>query len=371
MILQTDGAPRTEHPFRMWDAIMETPDFVEKCLQPELAESARSVGRQVVERGISRVYLLGCGSSFYAASSAARAFQALASLEADAYDSFEFHKYRLGFVTQKTAVISFSHSGATRVTVDVAREVQKRGAFTVSVTDRPESLLAKSADLFVNVGGGPEPVEPKTRSVVSTFVTGYLMAVGAMPEDRQEQAIDELRRIPAALRLGQELEARTKELAEKYADVSRVVTVGNGQNYVTALEIALKFKEAVLLAGEGLETEEAFHGPIASLNPSTLVIATSCPGPSYQKAKDYCVAASMIGCKVLSVSPEPYDLPGVDKLAVPMDGISEVFSNSVLVYPQYMMAYYSALARGNKPDAFRIGDEAFHAAMAAVPGLTY
>ncbi len=105
MILQTDGAPRTEHPFRMWDAIMETPDFVEKCLQPELAESARSVGRQIVERGISRVYLLGCGSSFYAASSAARAFQALAGLEADAYDSFEFHKYRLG-LTPKTAVIS-------------------------------------------------------------------------------------------------------------------------------------------------------------------------------------------------------------------------------------------------------------------------
>ncbi len=369
--MQTEQAPRTEHPFRMWDAIVETPDFVERCLQPELAETAKNVGREIVARGIKRVYLLGCGSSFYAASSAARAFQTLAGLDADAYDSFEFHKYRLGFVTPETAVISFSHSGATRITVDVAREVQKRDGFTVSVSDRPESLLAKSADLFVNVGGGREPVEPKTRSVISTFVMGYLMALGALPKERQEQAMEELRWIPTALRQGQGLEARAKGLAERYADVGRVIAIGSGQNYVTAMEISLKFKEAVLLAGEGLESEEAFHGPIASLNPSTLVIATSCPGPSYQKAKDYCVAASMIGCKVLSVSPEPYDLPGVDKLTVPMDGISEVFSNSVLVYPLYMLAYYSALVRGNLPDAFRIGDKAFHAAMAAVPELTY
>lgn len=370
MTVQTEQA-RSGHPFRMWDAIMETPDFVERCLQPDLAEPAKKVGREIVERGINRVFLLGCGSSFYAASSAARAFQTLAGLDADAYDSFEFHKYRLGFVTPKTAVISFSHSGATRETVDVAREVRKRGAFTVSVTDRPESLLADSADFFVNVGGGREPVEPKTRSVVSTFVMGYLMAIGALPKERQDQLDEELKRIPAALRSAQGLEARAKELAEKYSGVKRVLAVGNGQNYVTAMEIALKFKEAVLLAGEGLETEEAFHGPIASLNDSTLVIATSCPGPSYQKTKDYCVATSMIGCRVLSVSPEPYDLPGVDKLEVPMDGISEVFSNSVLVYPQYMLAYYSALVRGNMPDAFRIGDKAFHAAMAAVPPLTY
>ncbi len=85
--------------------------------------------------------------------------------------------------------------------------------------------------------------------------------------------------------MGQGLEARTKELAEKYADVNGVVTVGNGQNYVTALEMALKFKEAVLLAGEGLETEEAFHGPIASLNPRFLVSATSMAGTELSEGK--------------------------------------------------------------------------------------
>lgn len=365
-----DDVLRTAHPFRMWDAIMETPDVIRRCLEPELSGSAIAAGKALADRGIRRVFLLGCGSSNYAAISTMYALGNLSGMDSDTYDAFEFSNYRLGTVSKDTGVITFSHSGNTKVTVDAAELVRERGAFTVCLTDVPEALLAKHADLVVPVGGGKEPVEPKTRSFINTVVMGYQLAAaaGRMPG---KAAMEELGRIPALLEDCQALEGQARVLATKYAGIKRVFVVGGGPNYATALEIALKFKEAVLLAGEGLEVEEAFHGPIASLDQHTLVITVSAPGPSYERVGHFARAASMIGSPVISVTSDPYGIDGIDTIRVPLGGIRETFSNSVLVYPLYMLSYYSALVRGNNPDVFRIGDKAFHGAMSAVPSVSY
>ncbi len=360
---------RTAHPFRMWDAIMETPGVIRRCLSPELAGPALEAGKALADRGLRRAFLLGCGSSYYAAVSTMYALCELAGMDADAYDSFEFGRYRAGMVSPQTGVVTFSHSGNTRVTVDTAALVRGRGAYTVCLTDVTDSLLAQHADLLVPVGGGKEPVEPKTRSYINTVVMGYQLAAAAGRVERT--VMQDLRRIPSLLEECQALEDQTRVLAAKYAGVKRVFVVGGGPNYATALEIALKFKEAVLLAGEGLEIEEAFHGPIASLDQNTLVIAISAPGPSYEKVGHFARAASMIGSPVISVTQEPYEIEGIDTIQVPLGGIHETFSNSILVYPLYLLSYYSALVRGNNPDVFRIGDTAFHEAMSAVPSVSY
>ncbi|MEX0974701.1 MAG: SIS domain-containing protein [Bacillota bacterium] len=362
-----DDVLRTVHPFRMWDAVMETPGVIRRCLEPELSGPAMAAGKAMADRGLHRVFLLGCGSSNYAAISTTYALGDLAGMDADTYDAFEFINYRLGTVSKETGVITFSHSGNTKVTVDAAELVRERGAFTVCLTDVPEALLAKHADVVVPVGGGKEPVEPKTRSFINTVVMGYQLAAAA----GGKAVMQELRRIPELLEECMALEGQARVLATKYAGIKRVFVVGGGPNYATALEIALKFKEAVLLAGEGLEVEEAFHGPIASLDQHTLVITVSAPGPSYERVGHFARAASMIGSPVISVTSEPYAIDGIDTIRVPLGGVRETFSNSVLVYPLYMLSYYSALVRGNNPDVFRIGDQAFHGAMSAVPSVSY
>lgn len=361
-----EKAIRTSHPFRMWDIMMETPNVIRRCLTPEVIGPAVSAGKILADRGVRRVFLVGCGTSYHAAVSTMYAFQSLTNIDADAYNAFEFSEYRANQAVSGTAVLAFSHSGNTKVTVDCVRQLRKQGALTVAITDLPGSLLGESADLVIPSGGGPEPVEPKTRSFINALVIGYRLAasaVGAPAED--------LNLIPDLLERCQKMEDEARILATRYAGVKRVLAVGGGPNCATALEIALKFKEAVLLAGEGLQVEEAFHGPIASLDRNTLVIAISAPGPSYEKVGHFAHAASEIGSPVVSVTPEPYDIPGVHTLRVPLEGLREAFSPPVLVYPLYYLAYYSALVRGNNPDAFRVGDEEFHRAVSSVPSISY
>lgn len=371
---------RSSHPFRMWDAILEAPEAVRRCLQGKTPEAARQASAKLLELGCDRVFLLGCGTSNYAAQSTAHALVEIAGIDADAYDSFEFSQYRLGLIRKSTAVITFSHSGATRATVDAARLVRQAGAFTVALTDFEESLLAVESDFLVPVGGGRENVEPKTRSYLNTVVVAYQIAaflsesMGDPGLDRKAEAgkyLGALNLIPPALERSLALEPAVRQLAEKFAGVKRVFVIGSGPSRTTASEIALKFKEAVLLASEGFGAEEAFHGPIASLNEDTLVIGVSTPGPGYDKVGHFLKAVAHMGYPAVSVTPEPYDLDGVDTIRVNTDGIPEIFSGTVLVYPLYMLAYFSALARGLNPDIFRVGDEVFHEAMALVPSISY
>lgn len=384
-IPETDGlrvSHRVSHPFRMWDAILETPDAVRNCLAGEPAAAARRAGRELVEQGIGRVFLLGCGTSNYAAQSAAYALTEIAGLDADAYDAFEFSRYRLCLARPGTAAIVFSHSGATKVAVDAARLAKANGVFTIALTDFGDSLLAAESDLLVPAGGGDEPAEPKTRSYITAVVAAYQIALAAQEGGRQALGeasgqglctdfAEALSMIPSVLEECLSLETTAKDLAEKYAGAKRVFVVGGGPNYPTASEIALKFKEAALLAGEGSEVEEAFHGPVASLAKDTLVIGISAPGPGYEKIGHFLKVATKMGNPAICVTSRPYDLDDVETIPVRLGAIPEVFSNAVLVYPLYMLAYYSALARGNNPDVFRPGDAVFREAMASVPSVSY
>lgn len=403
-------AKRTGHPFHMWESISETPEAVRRCLNSDTVGTAISAGKALARRNIERIFLVGCGSSYHAALSTAYALSGLAGVDADACNAYEFSSHRLTNVSEKTGVITFSHSGSTDTTVEAARLARERGAFTVCLTHAPDSPLAKHADMAIPIEGGIEPVYPKTRSYIETVVMGYLLAAGmaaaklaldphkpsamleaelqAEPqaelhaeanhkpspkpnlkptsnamadfEEPRGKAVDEeallqeVRRIPELLERCRPLEEQAKMLANKYAGFRRVLLVGGGANYVSAIEIALKFKEAVLIAGEGLEIEEAFHGPIVSLDSRTLVVTISVPGPSHERVSRFARVASAMGSSVLSVGPEPYEREGIDTMKVPMDGIREAFSGSVLVQPLYMLSYYSALVRGNNPDTFRL-----------------
>ncbi|HHY75701.1 MAG TPA: SIS domain-containing protein [Firmicutes bacterium] len=348
------SARRFGHPFLMWDSIAETPEAARRTLASRAAEQAIATGKSLTQRGIERVFLVGCGSSYHAGLSTAYAVYALSNVDAEACDAFEFVTYRLRNVSPKTGVVVFSHSGNTGPVVQALRAARERGAFTVSLTHSPDSPLARDAGAAIVLEGGIEPLYPKTRSYIETVLIGYLLAAGMAAGTGEPAVLAEVGHVPELLERCLTLEEQARRLADKYLDFRKVMIVGAGPNYPTALEVALKFKEAVLVAGEGLEIEEAFHGPVVSLGSDTLVIAISAPGPGHERIGRFVEIAAKMGSAVLSAGPEPFEGEGIDTMRVPAVGLGEAFTGSVLVYPLYMLAYYSALARGNNPDVFRL-----------------
>ncbi|HHY36049.1 MAG TPA: SIS domain-containing protein [Firmicutes bacterium] len=354
------AAGRTGHPFRMWDGIQAGPSIVEQCVTGEVAEAAIRVAQALKDRNVRRVYLLGCGTSYFAGMSIAAALAEFGGIDADSYNAFEFGRYKVDSIGPNSAVIAISHSGHTKVDIEAIQGARRKGVMTVCLTDVPESPLAEAAEFVVPGAGGRDPSLPKTRSYLAALVKGYLIAVSLSGD---QKALDELHALPVLLKSLMPMAQRMKDLAETYAQCRNIMVVGGGPNAQTAMEIALKFKEAALIPAEGLEIEEAIHGPATTLDEETLVIALSTPGASYEKIGSFCRAALVIGSPVINVTTVPYDIEGATTVEVKAPGIRENFTPPLLVYPMQMMVYWTSLARGIVPDVIRTNIPKYKQAM--------
>lgn len=345
---------RTAHPFHMWDGIAAAPDIVRGCLSGEVAEAAARVGREIKSRGTKRVYLLGCGTSYFAGLAIAAALAELAGSDADAYNGFEFGRYKVDSIDPNSVVIAVSHTGGTRVDVEAIEGAKRKNAMTVCLTDVADSPLAQASDFLVPGVGGLDPAIPKTRSYLASMVKGYLIAANtARDQGAVQKALSELNMLPDLLSSIEPMSPALKCLAERYVGLDRVMVVGGGPNAQTAMEIALKFREAALMSAEGLEIEESIHGPEVMLDERTLLITLSTPGSSYEKIRDLCRAALVIGSPVLNVTTATYDMDEITTVELKAQGIRENFTPPLLAYPMQVLVYWMSLARGINPDVKR------------------
>ncbi len=357
-----------QHPTGQWRCIKETPHATEICLTGEPAERAVAAGQEIAKRCLDRAYFYGAGTSHFAATAGAYAMNELAGIDADHYEAFELLKYRMGGSMDRIAAVGCSHSGGTAVTVEAASLARKSGALTISMTDIVDSPLAKTGEFVIDSGSGNEPVGAKTRSFITAVAQEYLMAASVRND---KAAIAELSRIPALLKDSLTLEDQIKDLAVKHSDCQNIFIIGGGPNWVNAQELALKFKECAPGHAEGMEVEDALHGPLAMFRPGVLVIGISTTGPSYDKVGDVMKVAAAVGCSTVSISDVPHRIENVDNIKVPFRGIRELFSVPLLALPMYMFMYYSVLARGANPDSYRKDDQVLRKARASIAPVHY
>ena len=86
----------------------------------------------------------------------------------------------LGMITSEDIVIAISNSGQTRETLDLISPIRRIGAKLVAVTSRPDSELARQADLVLNIGVQTEADHlglAPTNSTTATLVLGDALAI--------------------------------------------------------------------------------------------------------------------------------------------------------------------------------------------------
>ncbi|WP_327109534.1 SIS domain-containing protein [Nonomuraea glycinis] len=173
--------------------------------------------------------------------------------------------------------VAISQSGRTEEIVETLAWARDCGARTVGVTNGgADSPLAQVADLALCTVAGEEKAVPATKTYTTQLAALAVLALGLGAEVDQ----DDLLRVPEAVeKLVAEpgdLEAVVEGLADKHG----VVVSGRGLAFSTALETALKLKEACYLHAMGLSYADLLHGPIAVVDadtPALLVAAENSP----------------------------------------------------------------------------------------------
>jgi glucosamine--fructose-6-phosphate aminotransferase (isomerizing) len=303
-----------------------------------------------------RVYVVGCGTAYYAAAVGAHLVQHWAGLPASSQIGSEM-RYSPPPLDERTLVISVSQSGETADTLAPQKLAVERGATIVVVTNVVGSAITREADAVCYLQAGPEVAVASTKAFVTQVVVLQLIALylaamrGAMTEHRLRIFGTGLRELPrlAAETLRQAPEI--KKLARRWANVRDVMFIGRALGFPIAMEGALKLKELSYVHAEGYAAGELKHGPIALLDPYTPLVAVATRGATYEKVVSNIAEVRAREAPVVAVATEGDDeiaRYAQDVLYVPPT--LEELAPVLAILPLQLLAYEVAVARGTDVD---------------------
>jgi glutamine---fructose-6-phosphate transaminase (isomerizing) len=201
-----------------------------------------------------------------------------------------------------TMAVGLSQSGRTHEIIETLRWARHCGAQVVAITNSGDSPLADLADVALVTEAGIERAVPATKTFTCQLAALAVLSIGL----GADLDVAELRRLPAAIAdLLAEATAPgygVDSIVDELVDVDGLVVSARGLAYSTALELALKIKEACYLHAMGLSYADLQHGPIAVVDAATpaIVIAAD-SGPTVDAAVGLARRVTQAGARAYAI----------------------------------------------------------------------
>ncbi|MFT4176507.1 MAG: glutamine--fructose-6-phosphate transaminase (isomerizing) [Luteolibacter sp.] len=304
---------------------------------------------------LTRVVMVGCGTSLHAGLVGEYAFEELADVHAEVEQAAEF-RYRNPILGSKDFVIAISQSGETADTLAAVREAHQKGAFVMSLCNVVGSTIARETGRGVYLHAGPEISVASTKAFTSQVAVLLMMALklGRGRRLSREDGLVVANAIASIPDLVAKVIAKNDHIARiaaEYVDNEHAFFIGRGPMYPVALEGALKLKEISYIHAEGYHAAELKHGPIALLTEGVPVIAIACDVPGKDKTLGNVEECRARGARILGIVTE-----GDDDAADCMDDCISVPRTHHLVatvpavVALQLFAYHVARLRGCEID---------------------
>jgi len=229
-------------------------------------------------RAVSRVVLVGMGTSMHAAHVGRTYFERIAGIPAELDNSSEF-RYRDALIGPDTLVISVAQSGETVDTLEAMADARRRGAPQITICNTPGAQSTRVADGFVLTRCGPEVAVASTKTLTASITALYLLACrvalarGAIDRSQLGELLSELARVPGLIGQVLKLDHEIDAIAATVAASQNFLFLARGLQFPMAMEGALKLKEVSYIHAEGYPAGEMKHGPIALIDRTMPVVA--------------------------------------------------------------------------------------------------
>ncbi len=300
-------------------------------------------------RDVRTLCVLGCGSSFSIAKSAAMLFcqhtgiPAYALPAGDVLVNFDTYKKMLADAT----LLLLSRSGETSEVVLVAERCREEfGCRILSICAKADAPAERTADWSLCLPWAFDEAVCQTRTVSNLYMAALGLAWIAEGKGSILEAFQDLRDSAAAFCSAQE------ELLSAVAQESWTKAVVLGDSGMAGLleEGALAFKEICRRDSNHYHLLDVRHGPIVQIEAKTLVIAMLSSGErSLQKAVLADLSVRTRHLLVLdSVRGDDDGIPGI-RIVLPECGTDEVRAIFALYCIQQICLSH-AIARGVDPD---------------------
>lgn len=325
----------------MQQEIEAQPDVLEGILRSErrIAKAAKALR----ELDPVAMVLVARGTSDHAAIYGRYIFEYLLGIPCALGAPSVVSLYRRRLRMQRVLVIALSQSGQAEDVGLYLSESKRAGATTIAITNDPASPLARSAHFHLSQRAGRERSIAATKTYTSQLFLLLYLAVLAAASDLKPL----LSKAPSLVRESVERMKTALSEAGRFRFATEAIVLGRGLNTCTALEWALKLREASLLSAQGFSAADFYHGPIAMLRPDVPVFCL-CPQDRSLPFMEKTVRDLREKGAAVTVFSSQADFAGRASHALPES--HELLTPLLYAVPGQILACRLAEAKGFSPD---------------------
>jgi glucosamine--fructose-6-phosphate aminotransferase (isomerizing) len=304
-------------------------------------------------RKARHLFLIGCGTSYHAASVGSVYLAQLAGRAAIPVLATQFIAQYAPAVNHDDVGIFVSQSGETKDVLNALEAAEKRGMACFGLANVVGSTLTKATSFCLPLCCGYEISVPATKTFTNQVVTFLYLAYRLAGKDTHSTGSgrrSELARVPELMEQTIDMVAPQIESIARYINEwNDLYCLGYGATYPIALEGALKLKEITYAHCEGMLSTEFKHGPLSAVSKGFPILFVA--GPN-----DVPLIISGInevkvrGARTITIAEEDSRLRanGDDLVVIPR---SDPQTSALLaVLPLQLLSYHMSVMRGFDPD---------------------
>jgi len=339
------------------DAVMKggCAHFMEKEIheQPQVAREllhlldASTDVAPLVERmrNARHLYLVGCGTSFHAASVGSVYLAQLAGRVAIPVLAPQFIAQYAPAVGPDDVGIFVSQSGETKDVLNALKAAERRGMSCFGLANVIGSTLTRATRLCLPLGCGYEISVPATKTFSNQVLAFLYLAYRLAGLDTRPLA-----RVPDLM---EETIAAVADQVEAIAGEingwENLYCLGYGATYPIALEGALKLKEITYAHCEGMLSTEFKHGPLSAVTAGFPIIFVAGPDDTPLIISGI-NEVRVRGARTITIAEEDPRLHANGDVLVAIPRSDPQVSALLAVLPLQLLSYHMSVLRGFDPD---------------------
>jgi glucosamine--fructose-6-phosphate aminotransferase (isomerizing) len=181
--------------YEMYREMTEQPQSLRNTLKEERSH-LKEIASQF--KKFDKIYLVGCGSSLSTCFSAKDAANMTFNNNLDVYTGYEFF-YHKNIDDENAGVILTSQSGETADTLAALRKSQKKGIYTVSITNEGDSSMMNESDDAVLTLCQRENAILGTKTYMTQLLCLYEIIFGMDNSDASKEVLRDLEKVPSVV----------------------------------------------------------------------------------------------------------------------------------------------------------------------------
>lgn len=309
---------------------------------------------KISELHFQNIYLIACGTSFYAAYIAKYWIEELTDKSVQVEIASEFRSRKVNF-DKNSLYILISQSGETADTLASLQKCKISGVKTLGITNVASSQLASKVDYLLATNIGAEIAVAATKTFTAQLMM-LLFLICSITDKNNGYKLTELLQNDIELIKSnvRNLDEQTKTIVNKIiVDAKNLIYIGRGPLYPLVMEGALKMKELAYIPSEGLAAGELKHGSIALIERGVPVIVLAGENDElfYKLASNIEEIKARNGTIIFVGNSENYTkIMDSNTLGVTIPKLSQfgtIFGNAIVLQ---LLAYNTAFSKGLNVD---------------------